>query len=437
MKFSISRRSTAIALLGAGLIAATSTYLLAFAQGNAPEARTPPGDAGGKGRKERSPGARPQPVKATQARIGSLDVAVTALGTITASNTATVKPRVDGQLIRINFREGQLVKSGDVLAEIDPRPFQIQLDQVRGQLLKDEALLAAAKVDLDRYQGLLAKDSIAKQQVDTQEALVRQYRGTVEADRALEANARLQLSFARVTSPAAGRLGLRQVDVGNMVRSSDANGLVVITQTQPIHLVFAIPSESLGNVVGRLQKGDALVVEAWSRDSKTLLSEGKLISVDNQIDVTTGTVKLKAEFANRDNSLFPNQFVNARLKVETRRDSVLLPNAAIQRNAQGSFVYVINNEEQTVDLRPVSLGPVSGDTVIVDSGLAATESVVLDGADRLRPGARVEVLSLDGQAQAGDSALAENKNPERRQERRHRREAAESVKPVVASSSPR
>ncbi|HJV92238.1 MAG TPA: efflux RND transporter periplasmic adaptor subunit, partial [Azonexus sp.] len=312
MKFSISRRSTAIALLGAGIIAATSTYLLASAPDKAAEARPSPGEAGGKGRKERLPGARPQPVKAAQARIGSLDVAVTALGTVTASNTATVKPRVDGQLIRINFREGQLVKSGDLLAEIDPRPFQIQLDQVRGQLLKDEALLAAAKVDLERYQGLLAKDSIAKQQVDTQEALVRQYRGTVEADKALEANARLQLGFARVTSPAAGRLGLRQVDVGNMVRSSDAGGLVVITQTQPIHLVFAIPSESLGNVVGRLQKGDALVVEAWSRDSKTLLTEGKLVSVDNQIDVTTGTVKLKAEFANRDNSLFPNQFVNAR-----------------------------------------------------------------------------------------------------------------------------
>lgn len=385
---------TAGVLLGVG---ATYAYLHAETAGdgktaNGERPRGGPGGPGGPG------GGRIQPVKAATARIGTLEVSVAALGTVTASNSATVKARVDGQLVKILFREGQLAKTGDVLAEIDPRPYQIQLDQVHGQLIKDQALLSAAQVDLGRYRALLAKDSIAKQQVDTQEALLRQYQGIVEADQAQEANARLQLSFTRITAPAAGRLGLRQVDAGNMVRAADTTGLVVITRTQPIHVVFAIPAESLGDIANRQQQGESLAVDVWSSDGKNRLGQGKLVSVDNQIDVSTSTVKLKAELANADNSLFPNQFVNARLKVATRQDSLLLPTAAIQRNAQGSFVYRINPADNSVEPVPVSLGPTSGEQILIEKGLSAGDLVVLDGADRLRPGSKVDVLSVDGKA---------------------------------------
>ncbi|MCB4358820.1 MdtA/MuxA family multidrug efflux RND transporter periplasmic adaptor subunit [Quatrionicoccus australiensis] len=413
-----SRRTKILAVSATLLLAAGAGYLV-FAPSTdqkADEATNPGGPAGGRrGDRQGRPGgpARSQPVKATEAKAGELDVVVAALGTATASNTALVKARVDGPIVRINFREGQQVKAGDVLAEIDPRPFQIQLDQIRGQVQKDEALLAAAQVDLERYRGLLGKDSIAKQQVDTQEALVRQYKGSVETDKAQEANARLNLGFTRITAPAAGRLGLRQVDVGNIVRSSDSTGIAVITQTQPINVVFAIPAERIGNIVSRLHKGDNLVVEAWDRDNRTLLGTGKLRSIDNQIDVSTGTVKLKAEFANQDDSLFPNQFVNARLKVETRHDAILLQSAAVQRNPQGTYVYVINKEQQ-VESRPVRLGPSNGNQVAIEEGLAAGERVVLDGADRLQADSKVEVLSVDGKAQNGETpATGEGKRPRR------------------------
>ncbi|MDD2662179.1 MAG: MdtA/MuxA family multidrug efflux RND transporter periplasmic adaptor subunit [Dechloromonas sp.] len=409
-KLNLNRRARLAVLIGAVLAVGAGGAAVHYGRSGettagAPEA-APAGPGGRSGDRQ---GGRPQPVKATEARNGDLDITVGALGTVTASNTATVRPRVDGQLVRIHFREGQQVRAGDLLAEIDPRPFRIQLEQATGQLTRDEALLAAARVDLERYRGLLTKDSIAKQQVDTQEALVRQYRGVVEADQAQVDNARLQLGFTRITAPAAGRLGLRQVDVGNGVRSTDAGGIVVITQTQPIHAVFAIPADSLGPVVQRLQRGDALEVEAWDRDGRTRLTRGRLLSIDNQIDVTTGTVKLKAEFPNRDEQLFPNQFVNIRLRVEQRRDSLLLASAAVQRNAQGSFVHVIDPENQTVSPRPIRLGPSNGELVAVEDGLQAGERVVLDGTDRLRPGSRVEVLSLDGRSLAGESAPAEGR----------------------------
>ena len=413
-----SRRTKILAVSATLLLSAGAGYL-AFAASTdqkADEASTPGGAAGGRrGERQGRPGgpARSQPVKATESKAGELDVVVAALGTATASNTALVKARVDGPIVRINFQEGQQVKAGDVLAEIDPRPFQIQLDQIRGQVQKDEALLAAAQVDLERYRGLLGKDSIAKQQVDTQEALVRQYKGSVETDKAQEANARLNLGFTRITAPAAGRLGLRQVDVGNIVHSSDSTGIAVITQTQPINVVFAIPAERIGNIVSRLHKGDNLVVEAWDRDNRTLLGTGKLRSIDNQIDVSTGTVKLKAEFANQDDSLFPNQFVNARLKVETRHDAILLQSAAVQRNPEGTYVYVIN-QEQHVESRPVRLGPSNGNQVAIEEGLAAGERVVLDGADRLQADSKVEVLSVDGKPQNGETpAAVEGKRPRR------------------------
>ncbi|MFZ2853635.1 MAG: MdtA/MuxA family multidrug efflux RND transporter periplasmic adaptor subunit [Rhodocyclaceae bacterium] len=336
---------------------------------------------------------RPVPVLAAGAQRGEIEVMINALGTVTARNTVTVKPRVDGQLLRIAYREGQMVKAGEVLAEIDPRPFQAQLEQANGQLLRDQALLANAQLDVQRYRDLLAKDSIARQQVDAQEALVRQYQGTVQADRGAVDNARLQLDFTRIGAPVAGRLGLRQVDVGNMVRASDATGLVVITQTQPISVVFAIPADSLGAVAKRVQAGESLQVDAWDREGRVKLASGKLLTLDNQIDATTGTVKLKAEFANADNSLFPNQFVNTRLRVETRSGATLVPVAAIQRGTLGTFVYVVNGEEQTVSTRAVTLGAATAELVAIEKGLAPGEQVVVDGADKLRQGAKVEVAS--------------------------------------------
>lgn len=365
-----------------------------------PSAKAPTGEqsAGRRG----GPGGKAPPVTVATAKQGEIDVLLTAIGTITARNTVTVKPRVDGQLIRINFREGQMVKAGDVLAEIDPRPFQVVLDQANGQLAKDQAQLTNAVVDLQRYQVLMAKDSIARQQLDAQDALVRQYQGAVQADRAQVDSARLQLSFTRVTAPAAGRTGLRQVDVGNMVRASDATGVVVITQTQPINAVFAIPADSLGPVVAKLQAGESLSVDAWDREGKSKLASGKLVTVDNQIDTTTGTVKLKAEFANADNTLFPNQFVNIRLQVDTRKDAILIPTAAIQRGTQGTFVYVVTGEEKSIALRPVTLGPATADTVAIDKGLAAGDVVVTDGADKLRPGAKVEVMTAESRAAANN-----------------------------------
>ena len=348
------------------------------------------------------PGAgRPFPVQAVVVKPGDIDITLAALGTVTARNTVTVKPRVDGQLVRINFREGERVKAGEVLAEIDSRPFQAQLDQVSGQLARDQALLANARLDLERYRGLLAKDSIAKQQVDVQEAQVRQYEGVVKADQALVDSAQLQLSFTKVTAPLAGRLGLRQVDVGNMVRSSDAAGLVVITQTQPINVLFTIPSDNLSPVVSRLRAGESLTVEAFERDGKAKLASGHLQTVDNQIDTATGTVKLKAEFANADDRLFPNQFVNVRLRVETRKEALLIPLAALQRGTKGSFVYVVG-PESAVSVRPVVPGQASGDVVAIEQGLAAGEQVVTDGLDKLREGAKVEVTTPGAGSKGGE-----------------------------------
>ena len=338
---------------------------------------------------------RPIPVAAAAAQHGDIDVTIDALGTVTARNTVTVKTRVDGQLARVGFQEGQLVKEGDLLAEIDPRPFQAMLDQANGQLARDQALLANAQLDVERYRDLLAKNSIASQQVDAQEALVRQYQGTVQTDRGAVDTAKLQLAFTRIVAPLSGRLGLRQVDVGNMVHASDATGIVVITQTQPISVIFAIPADNLGAVVKHVQAHEKLLVDAWDRDGKIKLASGTLLSLDNQIDTTTGTVKIKAEFANADNSLFPNQFVNARLRVETRHDATLIPLAAIQRGTLGTFVYVVNSEAKTVSTRAVTLGPSTADTVAVEKGLEAGEMVVVDGADKLRQGAKIELPTTD------------------------------------------
>jgi multidrug efflux system membrane fusion protein len=357
--------------------------------------------AKGKGKGKGGPNAnRPVPVLAGPVRTADVGVYLTGLGTVTPLATVTVRSRVDGQLNRVLFREGEFVKSGQLLAEIDPRPFQVQLTQAEGQLAKDQALLKNALIDLDRYKTLFAQDSVAKQQLDTQAALVRQYEGTIKADQGVVDNAKLQLTYSRVTAPLGGRIGLRQVDPGNIVRASDANGLVVITQLQPISVIFTIPEDSVATVMRRLKAGEKLPVEAWDRAEKTRLANGTLMTVDNQIDPTTGTVKLRAQFTNQDFSLFPNQFVNARMLVDTLHEATVVPVAAVQRGNQGTFVYVVK-PDNTVTVRPVKLGPTQREIVAIESGVTPGEQVVTDGADRLREGARIEIADRSQRPEKG------------------------------------
>jgi multidrug efflux system membrane fusion protein len=353
-----------------------------------------------KGKKGFDPN-RATPVQAEAARASDINVYVNGLGTVTPLRTVTVRSRVDGELVKLHFTEGQMVKEGDLLAEIDPRPFQVQLMQAEGQMAKDQALLANAKIDLERYETLFKQDSIARQQVDTQAALVRQYEGSIKANQSAIESARLQLAYAKVKAPISGRLGLRQVDQGNVVRAGDANGLVVITQLQPVSIIFSIPQDHLPLVL----KKQKLPVEAWDRDNRKRLATGQLVTVDNQIDPTTGTVRVKAQFANEDGSLFPNQFVNARMLVETRRGVVTIPAAALQRGVQGEFVYVVK-DDSTVSVRPVRPGPTEGGRIAVEDGIAEGERVATDGLDRLREGARVETVGqrpgLAGDAKKGN-----------------------------------
>lgn len=355
--------------------------------------------AGRVGKKGFDPSNRPQPVAVATVRQQNVNVYLNALGTVTPLRTVTVRPRVEGQLLRVNFTEGQMVKEGDLLAEVDPRPFQVQLMQAEGQMAKDQALLANAKVDLERYRTLFAQDSIARQQLDTQASLVRQYEGAIQLDQAQIDSAKLQLTYTRITAPISGRIGLRQVDPGNVIRASDANGLVVIAQLQPIAAIFPIPQDNLQAVMKRTRGAQRIPVEAWDREQKTKLASGTLITVDNQIDPQTGTVRLKAEFPNRDMELFPNQFVNVRMLVDTLKDALVVPQAAVQRGSRGVFVFVVG-ADGTVSLRNVEVGPTEGQVVAVTGGIAAGDRVVIEGTDRLRDGARVEVAG-EGRPRGG------------------------------------
>ncbi len=340
---------------------------------------------------------------------GDIDVKIPALGTVTPLATVTVRTQISGVMQKIFFTEGQLVKQGATLAQIDPRPYEAAVQQNQGNLKRDQAQLADAKLDLKRYEGLVKEDSIAEQQLDTQRALVDQYIGTIESDEGQLKTAQVNLIYTDITAPATGIVGLRQVDQGNYVTPGDANGIVVLNQLQPITVIFAIPEDNVSSIAKRLHTGATLTVEAFDRTNSTKIADGKLLTLDNSIDITTGTVKLRAEFANADGALFPNQFVNVQLLVDTLKNQIIMPNSAVRRGAPNGvtteFVYVVN-ADRTVTVRPVALGVVDGERVAVLKGLAAGEIVVTEGADRLRDGAQVSLPDVKPPAAPAGAAPA-------------------------------
>ncbi len=368
------------------VVAAVSAYLWQRPQASAPVERG--------GRRMMQPSSIGVATVAT----GDMKVTLDALGSVTSLATVTVKTQVSGQLIEIDFKEGQEVKKGDPLAQIDPRPYQAALAQAQGQLSRDQALLDGAKVDLARYKGLAAQNAVPRQTLDTQTALVAQYQGAIDTDKALVEAATVNLAYCRIVAPMDGRVGLRQVDSGNYVTPGDANGIVVLTQLHPISVLFTVPEDELPAIAKRLRSGATLPVAAYDRGRTTKLADGQLETFDSQIDPTTGTIKLRASFDNGDRLLYPNQFVNVELEVDQHKGVSIVPTAAIQRGLPGTFVYVVN-ADGTVSVRKVELGVTDGDRVEISSGLAAGERVVVDGADKLREGAKVNVRDANGSQQ--------------------------------------
>ena len=378
-----------------------------FRTGDAPVSATaasaPATGAGGgfgAGARRFGAGNRVQPVSVQPVRRQDVRVSVDAIGTIAAYNTAVVRAQVSGVLRSLAFKEGQQVRAGELLAQIDPRAFAAALTQAEGALARDKAQLENAKLDLVRYQDLLAKDAIASQQLDTQRALVKQLEGTVTTDQGVLDNARLQLSYTHVTAPIAGRIGLKQADLGNVVTPADANGIVSITQTRPIALVFAVPAAHLARISAQLRKHVSLPVEAFDRAGAARLAAGRVDTIDNAIDPTTDTIKVKAVFPNQDDALFPNQAVTVKLQLDTLADAVVVPPAAVLRGAQGFYVYVVD-AQSTVSARVVRPGPVDANAMAVSGELEPGERVVVDGVDRLRDGAKVEVIAADPRQRAG------------------------------------
>lgn len=372
------------------LIVLAAVLLLAFLiarnlQHKAPGA--PPGGGRGAGGQN-----GPVPVSVATAAYGDIQLRIPALGTVTPLATVTVRTQISGILQKIAFTEGQQVRQGDLIAQIDPRPYEAAVQQMQGNLARDQALLADAKLDLTRYEGLVKEDSIAVQQLDTQRALVAQYMGTIGSDQGQLKTAQVNLIYTHIVSPISGRVGLRQVDQGNYVTPGDANGIVLINQVQPITVIFPVPEDNVPAIAKRLRDGDAMKVEAYDRANSAKLADGKLLTLDNSIDTTTGTVKLRALFDNTDGALFPNQFVNIQLLQELLQHQVIIPNAAVRRGAPNgvvtTFVYVVK-PDRTVAVRPVTLGVVDGERAAIASGLAAGEVVVTEGGDRLREGAQV------------------------------------------------
>lgn len=349
------------------------------------------------GQQRKAGGGRPgmrgalAPVQAATAVSAAVPRYLSGLGTITAANTVTVRSRVDGQLMALHFQEGQQVKAGDLLAEIDPSQFKVALAQAEGQLARDKATLANARRDLARYQQLSKTNLVSRQELDAQQALVNETLGTIKADEAAVASAQLQLTWSRITAPVDGRVGLKQVDIGNQISSGDTNGIVVLTQTHPIDVLFTLPESDIATIVQAQKAGKTLTVEAWDRTNKQKLSTGTLLSLDNQIDATTGTIKLKGRFENQDDALFPNQFVNARMLVDTQQDAIVIPTAALQMGNDGHFVWVLNSDNK-VSKHTVTTGIQDSEKVVIAAGLSAGDRVVTDGIDRLTEGASVEVV---------------------------------------------
>jgi multidrug efflux system membrane fusion protein len=358
---------------------------------------------GGKGGGKRGGGGGIPVVVTATAKSGDIAVRLDGLGAVTPMATVTVKTHVDGELMKVLFTEGQVVKQGQLIAIVDPRPYQVQLEQAEGTMAHDQALLKNAQVDLERYRTLYKQDSIAEQQLATQDALVRQYEAQTKVDRGAIDSAKLNLVYCNITAPVTGRVGLRQVDPGNIVHAADTNGIVVITQLQPITVVFSIPEDNIPDVMQKLQSGTKLDVDTYDRSQKVKLASGKLLTVDNQIDPSTGTVKLKASFANEDNALFPQQFVNARLLVDTKHNMTLIPTAGVQRGSQGTYVYAVN-ADNTVSLRLIKVGITEGDTTAIVDGVKPGDVVVTEGADKLRDGAKVEVGAPPATGAAGSGS---------------------------------